>query len=383
MDKAETQSDWKQFKVVLEPATFSQEKYDLYCLYQQEIHRVPSSMLSRESFDGSITRTPLMTETTVVDQESLGFVGYGTYHQCYYLDGKLIAVSVLDILPRYISSGYYYYDPSLSSLSLGRYSTLREIALIQEIKAIPGFEAMEYYTMGHYVSSAPKTHYKASYHPSYLLDPETYGWVPFEKCIHLLQSKRYFAFSASELFHPRVKGLLITITAEKRAREKTSTIKEEQQRVAVDDNRSSCCPMETEDAPDIEALGIREPPPSHSSDEEGGGEREGEGFSYNKRKRSLQDGSPAPSEYMRSGKRPSLTPPPGPPLSLLPPPGMMNPDDVTDQDLSQIVVFQNDNAMMLTDSESFKNDKAVVKAMREYYSVVGPILAPRMLVFAQ
>lgn len=107
----------------------------------------------------------------MIDQERLGFVGYGTYHQCYYLDGKLIAVSVLDILPRYVSSGYFYYDPSLSSLSLGRYSTLREIALVQEIKAIPGFEAMEYYTMGHYVSSAPKTHYKASYHPSYLLDP--------------------------------------------------------------------------------------------------------------------------------------------------------------------------------------------------------------------
>ena len=65
----------------------------------------------------------------------------------------------------------FYYDPSLSSLSLGRYSTLREIALVQEIKAMPGFDAMEYYTMGHYVSSAPKTHYKATYHPSYLLDP--------------------------------------------------------------------------------------------------------------------------------------------------------------------------------------------------------------------
>jgi hypothetical protein len=95
--------------------------------------------------------------------------------------------------------------------------------------------------------------------------------------------------------------------------------------------------MET-DPVDIEALGIRE------QHEQGSGSSDEEGFVYNKRKRP-QDGSPAPLEYMRSGKRPSLTPSP---LSSLPPPGMMNPDDVTIQDLSQIVVFQDDKAMMLT-----------------------------------
>ncbi|KAF8925864.1 Arginyl-tRNA--protein transferase 1 [Dissophora ornata] len=362
MDMAEDGSSWKQFKVVLEPATFSQEKYDLYCQYQQEIHRVPSTMLSRESFDGSITRTPLSTETSTYDQERLGFVGYGTYHQCYYVDGKLIAVSVLDILPRCISSGYFYYDPSLSSLSLGRYCTLREIALVQEIKAIPGFEAMEYYTMGHYVSSAPKTHYKALFHPSYLLDPETYGWVPFEKCIHLLQSKRYFSFSDSELFDPRVKGLLITMAAERRAREKT------RERTPLILRKDSCS-MET-DVSEVESLGIPE------QREHGLGSGDEEGY---KRKRP-QDGLFTPSEHLRSGKRPSLTPPP---MSSLPPPGMMNPDDVTDQDLSQLVVFQGDQALMLTDSESFKTDKDMAKAMRDYYAAIGPTLAPRMLIFAQ
>jgi len=101
-----------------------------------------------------------------------------------------VAVAVLDILPRCISSDYFYYDPSLSSLSLGKYSTLREIALVQDIKAIPGYESMEYYTMGHYVHSAPKTHYKTMYHPSFLLDPVslfsfTYGHTR-------LRSRRHF-----------------------------------------------------------------------------------------------------------------------------------------------------------------------------------------------
>jgi len=87
------------------------------------------------------------------------------------MDGKLVALAVLDILPRCVSSDYFFYDPSLSSLSLGKYSTLREIALVQELRTIPGYEDIEYYTMGHYVHSAPKTHYKSTYHPSYLMDP--------------------------------------------------------------------------------------------------------------------------------------------------------------------------------------------------------------------
>ncbi|KAG9066307.1 Arginyl-tRNA--protein transferase 1 [Linnemannia hyalina] len=364
MDKMEPGSDWKQFKVVLEPARFTQEKYDLYCEYQKGIHHVSSALLSRESFDNSVARSPLISESPI--QDTLGFNGYGTYHQCYYVDNKLVAVAVLDILPRCISSDYFYYDPSLSSLSLGKYSTLREIALVQDIKAIPGYELMEYYTMGHYVHSAPKTHYKTMYHPSFLLDPESYDWTPFEKCEHILQSKRYYSFSESERFHPRVKGLLITMAAERRAREKSSGSK------GSSPSSNDCSHMELDSSTEVEVEGLSAQ--NHldhalsSSDEEG-----------HKRKRS-NEFSHTPKELMRSGKRPSLTSPSSD--SLLPPPGMMNPDDVTDRDLSQLVVFQGDRATMLTDSESFKNNKDVAKAMRDYYAAIGPTLAPRMLIFA-
>ncbi|KAG0276453.1 Arginyl-tRNA--protein transferase 1, partial [Linnemannia gamsii] len=364
MDKLEPGSDWKQFKVVLEPARFTQEKYDLYCEYQKGIHHVPSSLLSRESFDNSVARSPLISESFSLD--ALGFNGYGTYHQCYYIDNKLVAVAVLDILPRCISSDYFYYDPSLSSLSLGKYSTLREIALVQDIKAIPGYESMEYYTMGHYVHSASKTHYKTMYQPSFLLDPETYHWMAFEKCEHILQSKRYYSFSQSERFHPRVKGLLITMAAERRAREKSRGSKG----FSPSSNDSGHMELDSSTDTDIEGLSVQDHADHalSSSDEEG-----------HKRKRS-EEFSHTPKELMRSGKRPSLTPPPSD--SVLPPPGMMSPDDVTDRDLSQLVVFQGDRASMLTDSESFKNNKDVAKAMRDYYAAIGPTLAPRMLIFA-
>lgn len=51
--------------------------------------------------------------------------GFGSFHQHYRLDGKLIAVAVLDILPHCVSSVYFYYDPDYKFLSLGTYSALR------------------------------------------------------------------------------------------------------------------------------------------------------------------------------------------------------------------------------------------------------------------
>lgn len=52
-------------------------------------------------------------------------VGYGSFHQQYWLDGQIVAVGVIDILPTCVSSVYLYYHPDFASLSLGSYSALR------------------------------------------------------------------------------------------------------------------------------------------------------------------------------------------------------------------------------------------------------------------
>ena len=52
-------------------------------------------------------------------------MGYGSFHQQYWLDEKLIAVGVIDILPRCVSSVYFFYDPDYGHLSLGTYASLR------------------------------------------------------------------------------------------------------------------------------------------------------------------------------------------------------------------------------------------------------------------
>ncbi|XP_060027139.1 arginyl-tRNA--protein transferase 1 isoform X11 [Erinaceus europaeus] len=115
--------------------------------------------------------------------------GYGSFHQQYWLDGKIIAVGVIDILPYCVSSVYLYYDPDYSFLSLGVYSALREIAFTRQLhqKSAP----LSYYYMGFYIHSCPKMRYKGGYRPSDLLCPETYVWVPIEQCLPSLENSKY------------------------------------------------------------------------------------------------------------------------------------------------------------------------------------------------
>lgn len=100
--------------------------------------------------------------------------GFGSFHYQYYLDGVLIAVGVIDILPECVSSVYFYYDPAYSFLSLGTYASLREIALVRElVKTCP---QLRNYYLGFYIPSCPKMRYKANVKPSYLLCPEVFSW---------------------------------------------------------------------------------------------------------------------------------------------------------------------------------------------------------------
>lgn len=73
------------------------------------------------SFNSFLVQTPLLQPHS---ERSGGRgpegQGYGSYHQQWWLDGVLIAVGVLDVLPSCISSVYFFWDPDLASLSLGK-----------------------------------------------------------------------------------------------------------------------------------------------------------------------------------------------------------------------------------------------------------------------
>lgn len=84
----------------------------------------------------------------------------------YYLNGRLIAVGMLDIAedgegnPAAISSNYFYYDVSEDVLkrSPGVFSVLKEIELCRQL-------GVEYYYLGLYLPNCRKMNYKTKYQP--------------------------------------------------------------------------------------------------------------------------------------------------------------------------------------------------------------------------
>nr|XP_037281433.1 arginyl-tRNA--protein transferase 1-like isoform X4 [Rhipicephalus microplus] len=131
-----------------------------------------------------------------LEYDPKGPYSLGSFHQQYWLDGRLIAVGVIDVLPTCLSSVYLYYDPDYSFLSLGTYASLREIAYARQLhKMCPSIRE---YCMGFYIHTCPKMRYKGNFSPSRLLCPETYTWHPIEKCKPLLDVNKYSRFEEDQ-----------------------------------------------------------------------------------------------------------------------------------------------------------------------------------------
>nr|XP_031317747.1 arginyl-tRNA--protein transferase 1 isoform X2 [Camelus dromedarius] len=165
------------------------QSFSLYVKYQMAIHQDPPDECGKTEFTRFLCNSPLEAENPPNGPDC----GYGSFHQQYWLDGKIIAVGVIDILPYCVSSVYLYYDPDYSFLSLGVYSALREIAFTRQLhEKTP---QLSYYYMGFYIHSCPKMKYKGQYRPSDLLCPETYVWVPIEQCLPSLENFKYCRFN--------------------------------------------------------------------------------------------------------------------------------------------------------------------------------------------
>ncbi|KIW94850.1 uncharacterized protein Z519_04828 [Cladophialophora bantiana CBS 173.52] len=172
------------FEVNLEGDSFTKEKYDIFLKYQLQIHKDPASRWKEPDFKRFLC--------TGLDRKILKIGGktlkLGSYHQCYRLDGRLIAVGVLDLLPHAVSSVYLFYDPEYERWDLGKMSALREISLAVEA----GYEY--YYMAGYYIHSCNKMRYKATFTPTYILDPESFEWNLFDdKYRQELDKRKYFS----------------------------------------------------------------------------------------------------------------------------------------------------------------------------------------------
>ena len=152
------------------PTHFSRDAFDLYNEYNYKKHdKTPKCEHSYVEH----------AVDSVISSQTVNGIEYGTYHQLYRLDGKLVAVSLIDIVPKGIVSLYMWYslEKEVSKYSLGVYSALKEIEFVRELsKKNP---EMKYYYLQGWNENNKKVAYKANYSPeSFYCACITPEWLP-------------------------------------------------------------------------------------------------------------------------------------------------------------------------------------------------------------
>ncbi|KAF3480523.1 arginine-tRNA-protein transferase [Arthroderma uncinatum] len=144
-----------KFEVNIESDSFSVAKYNLFLRYQTTVHKEHESRWKHSDFKRFLCtgiKQKTVKESFKSDDGPVTIERkLGSYHQCYRLDGALIAVAVLDLLPHSVSSVYIFYDPDYEKFELGKLSAMREIALTDEMR-----------------------------YQHYYMDPESLAWGPLD-----------------------------------------------------------------------------------------------------------------------------------------------------------------------------------------------------------
>lgn len=174
-----------RFEVTLEPDKFTEEKFELFANYQRSVHHEEESEISRSGFKRFLCSSPI-TRRVEEDGKNLG-----SYHQCYRLDGRLIAMAVLDLLPHAVSGVYFIYHSDFEKWSFGKLSACREAGLALEA-------GHEYYYMGYYIHSCKKMRYKGDFKPQYVLDNVSLEWDPLDDELKSLMESRKYASMSEE-----------------------------------------------------------------------------------------------------------------------------------------------------------------------------------------
>ena len=131
-------------QIRIKPAAFDQHHYQLYLRYQKNRH-VDSSMANSSpneyiNFLGSSWCNTLFVEFSIAD--------------------KLAAVAVVDLLDNALSAVYTFFDPEMSSYSLGTFAVLWQIEHARQLK-------LDYVYLGYWIKECRKMRYKDQYHPLY------------------------------------------------------------------------------------------------------------------------------------------------------------------------------------------------------------------------
>jgi len=124
---------------------FERESYEVYHRYLQHQHPDTPQDESEEHFREALYGN-------VVD----------ALEARYYLDTRLVGVSLLDVTSESLSSVYHFFEPEVRQRRIGVFSVIAEIAHAKSV-GIP------YYHLGYWVQGAPTMHYKADFGPNEVL----------------------------------------------------------------------------------------------------------------------------------------------------------------------------------------------------------------------
>jgi leucyl-tRNA---protein transferase len=147
-----TQRKNADLRVEFAPPAFSQHSYALYRRYLCHQHPTTPQDDSLESFQ------ELLYGNVVPALEAR-----------YYLDNRMVGVSLLDATSKCLSAVYHFFDPDYRHRSIGVYSAMMEI---QHAKSL----GLPYYYFGYWIKEAATMAYKANFRPFELL--KNGHWLP-------------------------------------------------------------------------------------------------------------------------------------------------------------------------------------------------------------
>lgn len=213
------------------------DKYLLYKKYQEIVHNDKKDSITKTKFKSAWANESLikdessvinLNDTYILSEEtkekpistdnsndfSLFFnkkslkilTNYGTYTINFYINNKIIAVSVIDILPISVSSVYCFYDTDYSKYSIGVLTAIEEISfarLLSNISKSSQISQIKYYFMGFYIQTCQKMVYKGEYQPSQLLCPLSKRFFYLDSRVKEVIS----AYKGKELQSSEEKGL--------------------------------------------------------------------------------------------------------------------------------------------------------------------------------
>ena len=129
-------------QVHIQEPYFNQQHFELYQRYQQYKH--PDSSMASSTKDQYIN--------------FLNSAWCNTIFVEFYLEDKLAAIVIVDLLDQSLSAVYTFFDPALSAYSLGVYAVLWQIEYAQSLH-------LKYVYLGFWIENCRKMAYKTQYRP--------------------------------------------------------------------------------------------------------------------------------------------------------------------------------------------------------------------------